>query len=107
MLKQGHRVPLAPLGAEKVSTVDVDGTGQPIDRVKNRMDNVVTQRFDVPLAQRFGTNRLDLIWRFPNTPPENVVLPARIDTDYRPHAMIVGHNRHHRCPYDIDDGKRR
>src|SRR6516162_5360381 len=107
MLKQGHRVPLAPLGAEKVSAIDVDGTSQPIDRVKNRMDNIGTQRFSVPLAQCFGTNRLDLVRRLPNTPPEDVVLPARIDTDDGPHAMIVGHYRHHRCPNDIEYGQRR
>ena len=51
--------------------------------------------------------RLDPARRAAYAPPEDIVLATRIDADDRPHAMIVGHDRHHRCPYDIEDGQRR
>src|SRR6516162_25509 len=76
MLKKGQGVPFAALGAKKISPVDVDGTGQTIDRVQNRMNDVGAQELGVPLAQCFGSYRLDIIWDFTNTSPENVVLSA-------------------------------
>src|SRR5215467_12306199 len=44
---QAFRVPLAALGGEKVAAIDVDGAGQPADRIGDRMDDVAAERLGI------------------------------------------------------------
>jgi hypothetical protein len=41
-----------------------------------------------------------------NATPEDVVLPARIDPDYRPHPVVMGHDRHPLAPDNIENCQR-
>jgi len=66
-----NEIPFAAFGTKKVSAIDVDRAGQPIDRVENRMNDIgrngsasVSHRPLAPTASiLFGVP--------PNTPPEN------------------------------------
>jgi hypothetical protein len=58
------------------------------------------------LAQGFGAGGLDQSAGFTcNATPEDVVLPARIDPDYRPHPVVMGHDRHPNCCRGEGGGK--
>src|SRR5262249_50518324 len=54
------RIPLAAFCAKEVAAVDVDGARQPGDRIGHRMNDIVTERLRIPLAQRLGAGRLEL-----------------------------------------------
>jgi hypothetical protein len=68
------------------------------------MDDVVTQGIRIfrgqgPRAHGFQL-AAEAAW---HPAPEHIVLATRIDADYRPHLMIVGHDRHSRRPNHIQD----
>jgi hypothetical protein len=68
------------------------------------MDDVVTQGISIfrrkgPRAHGFQLAAM-AAW---HPTPEDVVLATRIDANYRPHLMIVGHDCHARCPNHIQD----
>src|SRR5712692_5451097 len=42
-LLKGLWIPFAALGSEEVPTIDVNGAGQPVDRIGHRMNDVFTQ----------------------------------------------------------------
>ena len=103
MFFERERIPLAPLGRKKVAAIDVDGAGELVDRVEDRMDDIVTQRLSIGCAKRLSSRRLDLVRRSTNTPPEDIVLASGVDADNRPHAMIVRHDRHQGRPYHVQN----
>ena len=43
VLIERQRVPFAPFGTEEVAAIDVDGAGEPIDRVENGMNDIGAQ----------------------------------------------------------------
>ena len=80
----------------------MDGAGQPRDRIGDRVDDIVAKRLGVTNAQRLGAGRFDAV-TVADATPEHIVLAAAVDTDNRPHVVIVGHDRHHRRPDHIQD----
>src|SRR5262249_57857872 len=94
----------AALGAEEVPTIDVNGTGQPGDRIGHRMDDIFTQRVSIFRGQGPRAHGFELAAMSAWYPvPEDVVFAPRIDADYRPHLMIVGHDCHARGPNHVQD----
>src|SRR5258708_35916334 len=70
------------------------------------MNDVRTERRGVPLAKRLrasGFNPVRLAW---DASPEDIVLPARVNANHGPHAMIVRHHHHAWRPHHIEDCKR-
>lgn len=49
------RIPLAALGSEEVASIDVDGAGQLVDRINDRMDDVGAERLGIADGQRLGS----------------------------------------------------
>src|SRR5687767_12777191 len=74
LLDQRFRVPLAPLGSEKIAAVNMKSTGQARDRIGHRMDDVAPEQLGISLAQRFCARRLDLVAVTPRySTPKDVV----------------------------------
>ncbi len=99
-------IPLAPIDAEEVAPVDVDRSRQAGDGVGDRVDDIGAEHHGVLHGERARPRGFDaaaLLGR--ETPPEDVVLPAGVDPDHRPHPMVVRHECHVRAPDDIEDGQ--
>src|SRR5215469_5505589 len=72
------------------------------------MDDITPERLDIPFPQRLcsgGFNAAATVSR--QAAPEDVVLATRVDADYRPHQMIVRHDRHAGTPDHVEDGQLR
>src|SRR4029079_18269582 len=104
MLIKRHRVPFATFGGEEITAIDMDGSGQAVDRVDHRMNDVGAKRYGILFAKRSCARRFDSSWRLGDAPPEYVVLATRIDADDGPHLVIVGHHHHAGCPHHVYDG---
>src|SRR5882762_9241429 len=70
------------------------------------MNDVGTEWHGVPFAKGLGASGFDSVRCARNTPPEDIVLSARVNTDHGPHAMIVRHHHHSWRPHHIEDCKR-
>src|SRR5262249_17024646 len=73
--QQRLRIPLAPVrGIEEITAVHVNRPGEARNRVGHGMDDVVSERFDIPLAKRLGTGRLHPASAARDPAPEDIVL---------------------------------
>ena len=79
---QRLRIPFAALGAEEVAAVDVERAGEARDRVGDRMDDVLPERYRVALAQRLCPRRLDFA---SGSFPEDIVFAAGVYTPITAH----------------------
>ena len=62
------------------------------------------KRLGVTHAQGACASRLNSTVRIAlDAPPEDVVLPAGVQANHRPHSMVVGHDRHCRGPDHVED----
>src|SRR5262249_38661021 len=86
LLGKALRIPLAARRREEVAAVDVDASGEPLERVRDRVDRGVRERRDVALEQAVGAAGLQAAL---GPLPEDVVLAARVDADQRPHPVVV------------------
>src|SRR5262245_30731823 len=105
LFKQCFGIPFAARLVEKIAAVDVDRSRQARDWIGYRVDDVVAERFRVAFAQGLGACRLQLAARASRPSPEDIVLAAAVDADHCPHAMIVRHDGHLRCPDHVEDGE--
>src|SRR6516162_5379213 len=100
--EQGFGIPIASLGAVKIAAIEMDRRSQAPEWVCYRVDHVALQRLRASLAKGLGAGGLD---QSPcstrHATPEDVVFSARVDADYRPHAVVMGHDRHHLAPDDV------
>src|SRR2546422_6674952 len=70
------------------------------------MNDVAAKRKGLAFAQRLSARCLDSALRLAREPaPQDVVLPACVDSDNCPHLMIVGHDSHPGPPDDVQDRK--
>src|SRR5579885_1314226 len=105
-LAKSLRVPFAARRAEEVAAIDLEGTGDPRQRIRHGVDDVAPERLGVLGADRLGARGLDprsLLDRDPA--PAHVVLTPHVDVDHSPHPVIVGHLRHVRTPMKVVDGE--
>src|ERR1700730_18656211 len=104
LLGQGFRIPLAAFRSKKVASIDMNGSGQPRNRIGDGVNDVLPQGLGVPLAQRLRARGFERAHGTPrDAAPEDVVLPARIDPDHRPHLMIMRHQGHVRSSNDVEN----
>ena len=95
-------IPFTAVGREKITAIDVDRSGEPWDWVGHGMNDVAPQGCRVPHLEGLRPSRLDFTIRtILDTAPENIVLPASIDPNHRPHFMIMRHQGHLRAPDHI------
>src|SRR6266536_4614898 len=70
------------------------------------MDDFSSQRYGLPRAQRLRAGGLDSgLTNVGCSPPEDVVLTARVDTDHSPHPVVVRKLAHPRAPDEVKDGQ--
>src|SRR5262245_49419120 len=55
LLDESFRVPFAAFGRKEIATVNVDGRGEPRDRIGHGMDYVAAQGVNIASSQRLGT----------------------------------------------------
>ena len=79
-LFERFRIPFATARCKEVAAVDVQRRGDLLDRVRDGMNDVLTERRGVFRSQRFGAGRLE---RRTRLVPENIVLaPPRSPPTY-------------------------
>ena len=59
--EQRARVPLAAVGVEKIATVNVDRSREPLDRIGNRVDDVAPEQGGVGIGERLRPDRFDVL----------------------------------------------
>src|SRR6266487_5976614 len=97
-------VPFAARYREEVTPVHVNCPGQALDRIDHRMDDVMSQRYRVPFAERFCAGGLNATIGHSRWPaPENVVFAASVNADDGPHPVVVWQLTHPRSPDEVED----
>ena len=92
-LREGLRIPFAARRREEVAAVDMNGAGELLDRIRDRVNHVIGERHGFAgrhcrsLRRRHGTSL---------PPPEDVVFAPDIDADHAPHAVLVRQQLHQR-----------
>jgi hypothetical protein len=69
------------------------------------VNDIVAEGFCVADTERPGASRFNAAVAIRQAAPEHVVLAAGVDSDDRPHIVIVRHDRHHRRPDHVQDGE--
>src|SRR5258708_17985034 len=106
LLEERFGIACAAAGGEIIAAVDVNGAGEAGNRVRDGMDDVVSERLGVFFAERAGAGGFELAGGAArNATPEDVVLAAGVNTDHGPHLVIVGKQRHVGSPNNIEDGE--
>src|SRR6476620_5824913 len=84
------RIPLTVGHREEVTAIDMDRSGQAVNRIDDGVDDVRSKGHRLALAERFGSGGLDRTVGVACGPsPEDVVLAAAVDNDDSPHPMIM------------------
>lgn len=96
----GLGIPLAPRRREEISTVNVDGGRDLIQRIRDRVNDRRTQRDRI-----FRTELLRPVCCQPalGTTKERVALATSVDADNSPHAVIVRLDDHTRSPTQVEN----
>ena len=101
-LLEGLRIPFASRNPEEVAAIDVQAPGVCLERIGHGVNGVFAQKKSVP--------RLDILasggfQSRPGAAKEIIVLPAAVEADDRPHAVVVRIEGHAWRPDDIQDGQ--
>src|SRR3546814_10123801 len=59
LFQERLRVPFAAVDAEEIAAIDVEGAGQARDRIRHRVDDLLSERNGIPHAERPGAGRPD------------------------------------------------
>src|SRR3546814_1034645 len=57
LFQERLRVPFAAVDAEEIAAIDVEGAGQARDRIRHRVDDLLSERNGIPHAERPGAGR--------------------------------------------------
>ena len=95
------RAPLTARRVEEVAAVHVQGAGQTLPWIGDRVDHVVSEDKHVPLDELRAAAVDQCASARRAASVEGIVLLAAVDADHRPHPMVVGEQRHVRRPHDV------
>src|SRR5262249_45170469 len=105
LLIERSRIPLTARRGEEVAAINVNGPGQPWDRICHRVNDVPSQRLGVSQTKSLCTGGFKLGVTARYAAPENIVLASRVNSDHCPHVVIVRHQCHVRRPYNVQNGQ--
>ena len=80
-------LPLAARNRKEVPAIHMNGRGDLLERIRDRMDDKLTQRGNVFSIESLGSN----FAQSAVTPAiKGIFFPASVNSDNRPHPMVMG-----------------